>query len=100
MRSTTVGWLTSMLRVLPVTADHIWFNPARPELRESISHPTQPKNIIPRKSPRTSAKPTATREREVLGDGGTSEFTSGSGGIQQGYHSTSADRSDRAGEEG
>src|ERR1035438_7560668 len=42
MRSTTVGWLTSILRILPVTADHKWLNRDRPEFRDNINHPTEP----------------------------------------------------------
>src|ERR1700688_3875805 len=82
MRSTTVGWFTSIVRFLPVTADHIWLNRARPECRESISAPIEPTKITPRNTPRTSANPTAARDLAGLEIGGASI----SSGIQKGYH--------------
>src|SRR5260221_4662779 len=84
MRSTTVGWLTSIVSVLPVTADHMWLNSARPELRESISQPIEPTVTTPKKSPRMRASTTALRERVGL-RGCNSELL----GIAQGYHSQS-----------
>src|ERR1039458_6415283 len=87
MRSTTVGWLTSIVRVLPVTADHIWLNSARPEFRDSISHPMDPTKITPRNSPTPSANTTGARGRTDLGGGGTA----GSLAMSQGYHSEAAD---------
>src|SRR5580698_8747160 len=83
MRSTTVGWLTSIVRVLPVTADHTWLNRARPEVRESIRYPIEPTQITPRKSPAIRTDTTAVRDRTGLGDMGAA----GALGILQGYHS-------------
>src|ERR1700722_14858706 len=89
MRSTTVGWLTSMVRVLPVTADHIWLNRACPEFRESISHPIEPTTVTPRNSPRMRASTNPVRDRiPLLGDG-----RSGGLVIPQGYHSQGVDSS-------
>jgi hypothetical protein len=89
MRSTTVGWLTSMLRALPVTADHRLPNQARPELRDSISHPIDPKNNIPRSSPTTSAN--KTEDCAALDE---SSPRSVSRTIQQGYHQAVAPPAD------
>src|ERR1700722_6807826 len=83
MRSTTVGWLTSIVRVLPAMADHMWLNSPRPESRDSISQPTEPTKIMPNNSPNTRANTTAARDRAGLEDGGSSD------GIQQGYHPAS-----------
>src|SRR5579863_7225727 len=99
MRSTTVGWLTSMVRVLPVIADHRWLNSARPEFRDSSSPPIAPTPITPRSSPRTRASTTAARDRFNFEDGVTlagtaaemSGGTSGGSGIPQGYHSRALD---------
>src|SRR5208337_3645788 len=85
MRSTTVGWLTSMLMVLPVTADNKWLNRARPECRDSINHPTEPRHRTPRSSPIRSANTTVAEDRADLGEW---RPASGSGGILQGYHQT------------
>src|SRR5580658_1184729 len=101
MRSTTVGWLTSIVSVLPVIADHRWLNKARPEFRESTSQPIAPTQITPRNSPRISASTTAARDRfnfrvggeDGGGDGGmprgtaagTSTGISGGSGIPQDY---------------
>src|ERR1700757_568167 len=82
MRSTTVGWFTSIVRFLPVTADHIWLNRARPECRESSNAPIEPTKITPANTPRTSANPTSARDLAGLEIGGTSI----SCGIQKGYH--------------
>src|SRR6266496_997040 len=83
MRSTTVGWLTSMVRVLPVTADHIRLNRDRPEARESTNHPIEPTNITPSNSPTKRANPTVARDRGDWGGDGTR----GSPGIPKDYHS-------------
>src|ERR1035438_6174433 len=83
MRSTTVGWLTSILRVLPVTADHKWLNRARPAFCDNINHPTEPTDSTPRNSPMTRANTTAAEDRAGLGEWGSA---SGSRGILQGYH--------------
>src|SRR6202451_3268067 len=82
MRSTTVGWLTSMLRTLPVTDDQRWLNKLRPELRESINHPAEPNSTAPKNNPTASASPTAnlTEDRAVPGV------------ISQDYHRTRAGR--------
>src|ERR1700733_9730067 len=80
-----------MLRVLPVIAAHILLNMLRPELCESITHPTEPTKTTPRKSPSTRANPTATRARAGLEVCGLSE----SGSMQQGYHSTRGDHTIR-----
>src|ERR1700683_466085 len=86
MRSTTVGWLTSILRVLPVAADHTWLNRARPELRDSISHPIAPKHSTPANNPMSRANTTPAENREALGERG---LTSESCSILQGYHHAS-----------
>src|ERR1700685_702445 len=82
MRSTTVGWLTSMLRTLPVTGDQRWLTNPRPELRESITHPAEPNSTAPKNNPTASASPTAnlTEDRAVPGV------------ISQDYHRTRAGR--------
>src|SRR5579863_9686771 len=85
MRSTTVGWLTSMLSVPPVTADHNWLNQARPELRDSTNHPIEPTNNIPRSNPMTSASKKEDRPRP-----GESSPASASRPIPQGYHQAAA----------
>src|SRR5580692_4397476 len=72
MRSTTVGWLTSMLRTLPVTDDQTWLNKLRPELRDSINHAAEPTSTAPRSNPTTSAN--TTEDREDVG------------GMSQDYH--------------
>src|ERR1700688_4934123 len=72
MRSTTVGWLTSIVSVLPVIADHMWLNTDCPELRDSISHPIAPTNITPRNSPSKRANKTVARDRTGLEVGGRS----------------------------
>src|ERR1700733_9215284 len=54
MRSTTVGWVTSMLRVLPVSADQAWVNNARPELRDSSKDSATPRPTIPANNPEMS----------------------------------------------
>jgi hypothetical protein len=70
-----------MLRVLPVTVDHMWLNNAGPELRDSISHPTEPTATTPRISAITKAHTAEDRpSREDW------EFTSELPDIQQGYH--------------
>src|ERR1700678_916236 len=83
MRSTTVGWLTSIERVLPVTADHTRLNKAGPELRDRINHPPAPAHTTPRNSPKTRATPTAAEDREGFGE---RTLASGSGDILRGYH--------------
>src|SRR5450631_2135386 len=83
MRSTTVGWLTSMVRVLPVTADQRWPNRVRPDSRESISHPIEPAQNTPRNRPTMRGPTIATRDRADLGGGGRSGLL----GMSQGYHS-------------
>src|ERR1700686_4381855 len=85
MRSTTVGWPTSKVRVRPVSADHIWLNKVRPESRDNINHPIEPTQNIPMNSPRMRAKTTVARDRADL-EWGTE---SGSRGILQGYHQVS-----------
>src|ERR1700675_1101809 len=92
MRSTTLGWLTSMVMVLPVTADNKWLNSSRPEFRDSINHPSEPIAPTPRSSPMTSANTTAADDRADddradLG-AGLEDWTpaSGSLGMLQGYH--------------
>src|SRR6266849_2250 len=87
MRSTTLGWLTSMVMVLPVTADSKWLNSSRPEFRDSINHPSEPIAATPRTSPRTSANTTAADDRADLG-AGLEDWTpaSGSLGMEQDYH--------------
>src|SRR5579863_1088680 len=72
MRSTTVGWLTSMLSTLPVTDDQTWLNKLRPESRDSINHPRDPANTTPTINPATSAN--ITEDREDVG------------GMPQDYH--------------
>src|SRR5579863_902915 len=72
MRSTTVGWLTSMLRTLPVTDDQTWLNKLRPEFRDSINHPRDPANTTPTINPATSTNITEDRED--------------AGGMPQDYH--------------
>jgi hypothetical protein len=84
MRSTTVGWLTSMVKVLPVIADHTWLKNDLPELRESTSHPMHPTNRTPRSNPRMSAQPTDTRDREDGEDGREDGCRGESSGISQG----------------
>src|ERR1700736_3543674 len=93
MRSTTVGWLTSILMVLPVAADNKWLNSSRPEFRDSINHPSEPIAATPRSSPMTSATTTAADDRADddradLG-AGLEDWTPapGSLGMEQGYHS-------------
>src|ERR1700687_1508835 len=87
MRSTTVGWLTSILMVLPVAADNKWLNSSRPEFRDSINHPSEPIAPTPRSSPMRSANTTAADDRADLGAGlGDWRPASGSCGMQQGYH--------------
>src|ERR1022692_446416 len=83
MRSTTVGWLTSILRVLPVIADHKWLNRVRPEFRDNTNHPTEPTDSTPRNSPMKRANTTAAEDRAGLGEW---EPASGSRGILQDYH--------------
>src|SRR6266446_7330332 len=91
MRSTTVGWLTSMLSVLPVTVDHMWLNHARPEFRDSITHPMEPTTITPRTSPMTSANPIAAEERLRLAELGPGSASGGlKRGIKKGYHQAGA----------
>src|SRR5579863_9894655 len=85
MRSTTVGWPTSIVRVRPVSADHIWLNKVRPESRDNINHPIEPRQNIPMNSPRIRAKTMVAKDRVGL-EGGTA---SGSRGILQGYHPAS-----------
>src|SRR5580704_19685325 len=87
MRSTTVGWLTSILMVLPVAADNKWLNSSRPEFRDSINHPSEPIAATPRSSPRTSANTIAADDRADLG-AGLEDWTpaSGSLGMEQDYH--------------
>src|SRR5258708_32222216 len=87
MRSTTVGWLTSIVSVLQVTADHMWLNSVRPELRESNSQPIEPTAATPRNSPRIRAKTILARDRVSLEDWGRS----GGLGIPQDYHSRAAE---------
>src|SRR5271168_3841965 len=89
MRSTTVGWLTSMLRVLPVTADHTWLNSPRPEPRDSITHPIAPTDSTPRNIPRMRASPTSALDRTGFAERGPA---SGSCGMSQGYHQADGDR--------
>src|ERR1700682_5710209 len=93
MRSTTLGWLTSMVMVLPVAADNKWLNSSRPEFRDSINHPSEPIAATPRSSQMTSANTTAAADRADddradLG-AGLEDWTpaSGSLGMEQGYHS-------------
>src|SRR4029077_17859121 len=87
MRSTTLGRLTSMLMVLPVTADSKWLNSSRPELCDSINHPSDPIAATPRSSPRTSENTIAADNRADLG-ADLEDWTpaSGSLGMEQGYH--------------
>src|SRR4029077_12112857 len=87
MRSTTLGRLTSMLMVLPVTADNKWLNSSRPELCDNINHPSEPIAATPRSSPRTSANTTAADDRADI-RAGLEDWTpaSGSLGIEQDYH--------------
>src|SRR5450631_2772198 len=80
---TTVGWLTSMVSVLPVTADQRWPNRVRPDSRESISHPIEPAQNTPRNRPTMRGPTIATRDRADLGGGGRSGLL----GMSQGYHS-------------
>src|ERR1700722_440557 len=82
MRSTTVGWLTSMLRVLPVTADHIRLNTPRPDVCE-INHPIAPAHDSPKNNPTTRA---AANEAEDRGRLAERKPASGSTCIPQGYH--------------
>src|ERR1700722_11120048 len=83
MRSTTVGWFTSMVRVLPVSADHMWLNRACPEARESINHQIEPTASTPRNRPRTRATTTAAEDRAGLAG---REPAPTSEGMLQGYH--------------
>src|ERR1700722_9652299 len=83
MRSTTVGWLTSMVSVLPVTADHAWLNSARPELRDRISSPTALTLTIPIRSPTRTANTIAGDDR---GDFVEGRMASGLRDMLQGYH--------------
>src|SRR5450631_171643 len=84
MRSTTVGWLTSIVSVLPVTADHIWLSSARPPLRDSMNHPADPTNNTPSSSPTMSTNKSAPKDRAGFG---APRPASGLLGIVQGYHS-------------
>src|ERR1700693_185477 len=70
-----------MLRVLPVTADQARLRKARPEVRDTITHPTEPTATMPSTSPRTSASTNEDRPRWPA-----EGLTSGSRGIRQGYH--------------
>src|ERR1700734_3891528 len=66
MRSTTVGWLTLILRVRPVNAVHMWLKRLRPELRDNISHPIEPTQRTPRSSPPMRAAIIAAEDRAGL----------------------------------
>jgi|SRR5580692_5698132 hypothetical protein len=72
MRSTTVGWLTSMLRVLPVSDDHTLLRKFRPETCDSINHPRDPAKTTPTNNPATIANPIENRDDAA--------------GISQDYH--------------
>src|SRR5580700_3288774 len=89
MRSTTVGWLTSMLSTLPVTDDQTWLNKLRPEYRDSINHPSDPANNTPANNPTTSPNTTDAEDRTDLGD---PRPASRSRTISQAYHRTRAGR--------
>ena len=56
MRLTTVGWLTSMLRVRPVTADQNRPNNAGPELRESSDESDQTQQECSEEQPGNQGK--------------------------------------------
>src|SRR5580698_3261606 len=81
MRSTTVGWLTSMLRVLPVNADQAWVNNARPELRDSSNDSATPRPTIPTNNPEMS-EITIAADAQRLAVGG--EFGTVSEGMFEG----------------
>src|SRR2546425_3517358 len=91
MRSTTVGWLTLMLRVLPVTAHHMWINRSRPELRDSNSQPAEPLTSTPIRAPMASADRMAVKRRSgfsdgrPLGSGSIGERLSLGGGLSPSY---------------
>src|SRR5882724_3267080 len=95
MRSTTVGWLTLMLRVLPVTADHMWINRSRPELRDSNSQPAEPLTSTPIRAPMASADRMAVKRRSgfldgrPMGSGSIGERLSLGGRLSHSYHSVS-----------
>ena len=60
-----------MLRVRPVTADHIRLNKAGPELRDSNRNPIRPATSAPRSSPMIRAA-TTDEDRAALGGSGMS----------------------------
>src|SRR5580700_9700105 len=81
MRSTTVGWFTSMLRVLPVNADQARVNNARPELRDSSNDSATPRPTTPTNNPERS-EITIAADAQRLAVGG--EFGTVSEGMFEG----------------
>src|SRR5271155_3620699 len=62
MRSTTVGWLTSMVRVLPVTAENMRLNSVRPEVCDNIIHPAATSSSAPSNTPMISDERTPAKD--------------------------------------
>src|ERR1700722_5764262 len=89
MRSTTVGWLTSMVRVLPVTAENMWLSQPRPEACESAIQPMETRSTAPSSNPMISDDRTFRMEPEDADSAPNfweRSWASDSWGIGQGYH--------------